>query len=101
MAASDIPLRIIVSRLQATVNYLATIIGGSTTYGGLMLQSYLTLRGMTTNDIGAAKGAIIFNDIQGNTGLFLLDASSIAADDGLTTIHDASGRRWVRQQAPI
>jgi hypothetical protein len=85
--------------LLPVVNYLSSVVASLAGSSGTFLVDATALR---AKDVSFSPVAVmILSDINGNVGIFAIDAGELGADDGYQIIVDSSSRRWVRQQAPI
>lgn len=98
----DYSAQVEIARLKRTVAYISSAIINVT--GGLSgvgrVSDYLALRAASPVNL-TQDTVFMFADINGDPGLFALDESSNAADDGYTCVIDAIGRRWIRQGSPV
>ena len=99
---TDYPARVEIARLKRTVAYLSSVIanvqGGASGIG--RISNYITLRNHTAVTL-TFMTVFVFEDINGDPGIFNYDSSSTDADDGVNVIIDASSRRWVRAGSPV
>lgn len=106
MAASDIWLREIVYRLRAVVNTLAAQVSGLSTGVAPSGDAIAWMPDVATFQAATEESlpntvVLLLVDGHGNAGVFKYDDESSDGHNGTSVIVDASGRRWLRQQAAI
>lgn len=104
MSQADVPLRIIVGRLRATVNALAFQVGiiSQTVTSGITFVDDLTQFRAHNLVTLPSTSVILSQDAQGDAGIFRVDPfDANPNDDGINRVIDASGRHWIRQVVPV
>jgi len=93
----DYVAQVKIARLQRQMEYVSSVINNipSVISGVGRINTYTDLRAATNVNLSQDTVALR-TDINGDSGLFSVDATDISADDGRNVIIDAAGRHWLR-----